>query len=89
MTAEAPTDGKFYAAPAPEDPPFILPGDFCHEGTVIGIIEAVKIFYKIPAGHSGVVAEVLVSNGDSVASGDPIVKLARPQEPPAVHGNSR
>ena len=81
MVATSPADGIFYAASAPDDPPFIEPGAFCNRDSVVGIVEAKKVFYAVTAGHSGVVTDVVVSNNQPVSFGDTIVRLIRPDKP--------
>ena len=88
LTVETPVDGTFYGAPAPDEPPFIKVGDLCFPDTIVGIVERQKVFYKLTAAHPGVVVDILVSDGASVASGDIIVKLVRPQKPVAQETHS-
>ncbi|MDB5339699.1 MAG: accB 1 [Planctomycetaceae bacterium] len=78
LTVRSPMRGTFYAAPAPDESPFVKIGDICHPETIIGIIEAMHVYNTIPAGHYGVVSEVLASSGLPVAYGDPLVQLTRP-----------
>lgn len=63
---KSPTVGTFYAQEKPESPPFVSVGTRVNPTTVIGLIEAMKVFNEIFAGVSGVVREVLVKNGQSV-----------------------
>jgi len=71
----APMIGTFYAAPAPGEPPFVRVGTRVEAGQTIGIIEAMKIMNEIPADRSGVVAEILVANGQAVEYGSPLMRL--------------
>ncbi|MEP3479574.1 MAG: biotin/lipoyl-containing protein [Fuerstiella sp.] len=89
MITKAPLDGIFYSSLTPDRSPCVEPGTFCSRDTVVGVVEARKIFYHIPAGHSGMVTDVFVSNGVSVAAGDVLVKLIRPQKPANATSNSR
>ncbi len=50
-------------------------GDKVEEGTLVAILEAMKMENEIFAGVSGTVAGVSVSAGDSVNSGDVIVSV--------------
>jgi acetyl-CoA carboxylase biotin carboxyl carrier protein len=58
--------GTFYSASKPGAPPLIKVGDRVTNSTVIGIIEAMKIFNEIAAECSGVIAEVCVENQQPV-----------------------
>jgi uncharacterized protein (TIGR02996 family) len=78
LTVRSPAVGTFYAAPVPDEPPFVKEGDMCYPDTIIGIIETMSVFNSIPAGHAGVVSEVLATNGRPVDYGAPLVQLTRP-----------
>ena len=71
----SPMVGTFYAAPSPESPPFVKPGDVVTEDTVVCILEAMKVMNEIKAEQKGTIAEVLVENGDSVEYGQPLFRL--------------
>ena len=73
----APMVGTFYAAPAPNAPPFVSVGDEVVAGQTIGIIEAMKIMNEIAADRSGFVEEILVGNGQPVEYGSPLLRLGR------------
>lgn len=75
----APLVGCFYTAPSPGAEPFVQVGDEVEAGTTVAIIEAMKLMNTIVAGESGVVAEVLVSNGESVEYDQVLLRL-RPKE---------
>jgi acetyl-CoA carboxylase biotin carboxyl carrier protein len=61
-----PTVGTFYAAPSPDDPPFVKIGDRVTPETVVCLVEAMKTFNQIPAEVSGTIAEILAKSGDAV-----------------------
>ncbi len=67
--------GTFYRAPAPDQPPFVEPGDTVAAGDAVGIIEVMKLFNSITAGVDGTVAEVLAENGAAVAHGQRLVAI--------------
>ncbi len=73
----APTDGLFYAAPSPDDPPFIREGDVIAPGKVIGLIEVMKFFYEITFdrpgfAHGARVVRVVARSGEPVSTGAPV-----------------
>src|SRR5690606_21204907 len=72
---KSPTVGTFYSAATPEDPPFVTVGSRVQADSVVCLVEAMKVFNQIPAEVSGVVAEVLVNNGDSVEFGQPLFRI--------------
>ena len=65
----APMVGTFYAAPSPDDAPFVKVGDNVATGQVVCIIEAMKLMNEIEAEASGKITEICVKNGDSVEFG--------------------
>lgn len=65
----SPMVGTFYAAPSPDDAPFVKVGDTVAIGQVICIIEAMKLMNEIEAEASGRITEICVNNGDSVEFG--------------------
>ena len=64
--------GTFYAAPAPDAPPFVSVGTAVDEETDVCVIEAMKVFNTIKADCRGTIAKVLVTNGQSVEFGQPL-----------------
>ncbi len=54
----------------------VIVGDRVEEGDVIIVLEAMKMETEVRAQRSGVVAEVMVSVGDKVAVGDPLISVA-------------
>lgn len=71
----SPMVGTFYAAPDPDSPPYVKVGDIVGPETVVGIVEAMKVFNEIPAEVSGKIVAVLVENGEPVEYGQPIFKV--------------
>lgn len=71
----APMIGTFYAAPAPNEPPYVLPGDEVEEGQTIGIIEAMKIMNEIAADRAGTIVEILATDGQTVEYGSPLLRI--------------
>jgi acetyl-CoA carboxylase biotin carboxyl carrier protein len=71
----APMVGTFYRSPAPDQPPFVEPGDTVAAGDAVGIIEVMKLFNSITAGVDGTVAEVLAENGAAVEHGQRLIAI--------------
>ena len=68
----SPLVGTFYAAPAPEEEPFVKVGDRITKGQTLGIVEAMKLMNEIESEFDGVVAEILVENGSVIEYGQPM-----------------
>jgi acetyl-CoA carboxylase biotin carboxyl carrier protein len=58
--------GTFYSASKPGAPPLVKIGDRVTNSTVVGIIEAMKIFNEITADCTGVIIEICVENQQPV-----------------------
>ena len=73
----APLVGVFYAAPAPEEPPYAAPGASVKKGDTLCLIEAMKMMSEVPAPADCVVEEVLVRDGEAVGVGSPLFRIRR------------
>lgn len=62
--------GLFHAGRAPDEVPIVTVGDEVEEGQVIGTIEALRKLTDVVAPCDGVLAEVLVDDGEAVQYGD-------------------
>lgn len=62
----SPIVGTFYRAPAPDAEPYIEVGQNVSVGSVLCIVEAMKLMNEIESDVSGRVAQVLVENGKPV-----------------------
>ena len=71
----APMVGTFYRAPAPGAEPFVKEGDWIEKGTVVCIIEAMKLMNEIESEVRGRVAAILVENGHPVEYGQSLFLL--------------
>ncbi len=69
---KSPMVGTFYAAPAPDAPPFVQPGSQVEVGQVICVIEAMKLMNEIKSEVRGKIAAIEVNNGDPVEFGQPL-----------------
>lgn len=65
----SPMVGTFYRAPSPGAKPFVEVGQRVEEGTVLCIIEAMKLLNQIEADKAGVITGILVDNGQPVEYG--------------------
>jgi acetyl-CoA carboxylase biotin carboxyl carrier protein len=62
----SPIVGTFYRAPAPDAAPFVQVGSEVQSGSVLCIIEAMKLMNEIESDSAGKVVKVLVENGQPV-----------------------
>lgn len=72
---KSPMVGTAYLQPQPGAPAFIRVGDKVSEGQTLIIVEAMKTMNPIPAPRAGVVAEIMVGDGQPVEFGQPLVVL--------------
>lgn len=72
---KAPIVGTFYSAPKPDDDPFVKVGEQVSLGTVLCVIEAMKIFNQIECDVEGDITEILVENGQPVEYGQPLYEI--------------
>lgn len=75
ITIESPMVGTFYRSAAPEAPPYVEVGGSVAKGTVLCIVEAMKLMNEIEAEQSGTIVEILVENGQPVQFGQPLFTL--------------
>lgn len=66
----SPIVGTFYRAPNPESPIFVNEGDRVSKGSVLCIIEAMKLMNEIESDVAGVVVKVFPQNGQPVEYGE-------------------
>lgn len=69
VAVKSPMIGTFYRAPAPDAPPYVEVGDQVKPGTVLCIVEAMKLMNEIESEVSGKVVEILVENETPVEYG--------------------
>jgi len=63
---KSPIVGTFYRAPGPDAAPFVQVGSSIEAGTVLCIVEAMKLMNEIEADVAGKIVKVLVENGQPV-----------------------
>jgi acetyl-CoA carboxylase biotin carboxyl carrier protein len=65
----SPMVGTFYRAPSPDSAPYVEVGTRVGEGTVLCIIEAMKLMNELECEAEGTIAKVLVENAQPVEYG--------------------
>jgi acetyl-CoA carboxylase biotin carboxyl carrier protein len=71
----SPMVGTVYVSPKPGSASFVKVGDLVKEGTVLLIIEAMKVMNPIPAPKTGTVTKIFVEDGSPVEFGQPLLIL--------------
>ncbi len=71
-TINSPMVGVFYSAPAPDQPPFVKPGDTVEEQQTVCIVEAMKLMNEVTAQYAAKIVKVLAENGEPVEFGQPL-----------------
>ena len=66
----APMVGTFYAAPTPDQPPFVQVGDRVKKGDPLCLLEAMKMMSEVTAPCDCEITAVLKENGALVSFGD-------------------
>jgi acetyl-CoA carboxylase biotin carboxyl carrier protein len=72
--------GTFYRTESPAHPPFVEVGDGVEPGSVVCLIEVMKLMNHIQAGVSGTIIEVLAESGELVEFGQPLFRVALEHE---------
>ena len=74
-TVRSPISGVFYLSKEPGAAPFVQTGSKVNKGDTLCIIEAMKTMNEIRAPKSCVIAGILVTDGATLAAGDPLFLL--------------
>lgn len=72
ITIKSPMIGTFYRQAGPDKPLFVNVGDTIKKGSVICIIEAMKLFNEIESEVSGKIVKVLVDDASPVEYDQPL-----------------
>src|SRR5262245_38550780 len=67
---KSPIVGTFYKAASPSSEAVVSVGDFVEKGTVVCIIEAMKLMNEIESDVAGEIVGILVENGQPVEYGE-------------------
>lgn len=73
-TISAPLVGTFYAAPAPDQPPFVVKGDRVKKGQTVCLLEAMKTMIEVPAPCDCVIGDTLKANGELAGFGEALLR---------------
>src|ERR1700758_3518770 len=71
----SPMVGTFYLASSPGSAPYVQIGQEINEGTVVCMIEAMKLKNEIKAEVKGTVVEILIENGMPVQYGQALMRV--------------
>jgi acetyl-CoA carboxylase biotin carboxyl carrier protein len=72
VTITSPIVGTFYRAPNPDAGTFVEVGAQVSKGQVLCIVEAMKLMNEIESDVDGIVAKILIENGQPVEYGEPL-----------------
>ena len=70
---KSPMVGVVYLSADPNSPNYVKVGDSVNEGDTVCLIEAMKTFNPVKAHKAGKVTKILVSGGDPVEYGEPLI----------------
>lgn len=76
----APSSGRFYGRPAPDQPAFVQEGDVLTVGQTVALLEVMKTFNRVTYGGPGLperarVLRVVPADESDLDQGDPILEL--------------
>jgi acetyl-CoA carboxylase biotin carboxyl carrier protein len=71
----APLTGVWYSAPSPGARAYVAEGDEIGVGSVVGLIEAMKLFNEIKSDVGGRVTRILVESGTLVKRQQPLLEV--------------
>jgi len=75
----SPIVGTVYRAPNPESEPYVKLGDKVREGSIICLVEAMKLMNEIPSDIDGEVARIYIENAHPVEFGQKLFGI-RPEK---------
>lgn len=73
---KAPIVGTYYSKPRPDASPFVTVGQKVKKGDVLYILETMKVMNEICAECDGIVAKILVNDGDALEYGQTVMVLS-------------
>jgi len=78
LEVRSPIVGTFYRAPSPDKPQYVKPGDRIEVGTVVCIVEAMKLFNEIESEVAGTIVKVMIDDASPVQF-DQVLYLVDPK----------
>ncbi len=78
VAIKSPIVGTFYTSASPDKPAFVKVGDTIDKGTVVCMIEAMKLFNEIESEVKGEIVEILVKNASPVEY-DQVLFMVKPK----------
>lgn len=75
LAVRAPNLGTFYRAPKPGAPAYVEVGQSVEADTEVCLIEVMKLFTPVRAGHAGTVREICIADGQMVEFGQVLVVI--------------
>ena len=72
---KSPIIGTFYASAAPGKPAFVSVGSKVKKGSVVCIVESMKLMNEITSEFDGTIAEIYVSDAQAVEYDQPLFRL--------------
>lgn len=75
FTIDAPLSGTFYRRPSPEEPPYVEEGDEIQAGTVVCIVESMKVFNEVRSERKGIIRKILIEDEDPVMINQPMMEV--------------
>jgi acetyl-CoA carboxylase biotin carboxyl carrier protein len=73
----SPIVGTFYRAPAPDADPYVKVGDNISSGSVLCIVEAMKLMNEIESDINGKVVKILVDDATPVEFNQPLFEIEK------------
>jgi acetyl-CoA carboxylase biotin carboxyl carrier protein len=77
LDVRSPMLGTFYRAPKPGAPPYVTVGAAVEEGTIVCIIEVMKLMNTVRAEVRGTVADIPVADGALVEYGEILLRVRK------------
>lgn len=75
----SPIVGTIYLASSPDSDPYVKLGDHVGEGSILCLIEAMKLMNEIPSDMAGEIARIYIENGRPVEFGQKLFAI-RPRK---------